>query len=109
MNIILDRESKQPLYRQIIETITNWVKSGELPPGASLPSVRQLARDLGVGIKTVRQAYDELVANGVLDTRQGSGTFVSDRPAGLVFSVDPEELNQGMAELPPILPRARTR
>ncbi len=103
VNIILDRDSKQPLYRQIIETITNWVKSGELPPGASVPSVRQLARDLGVGIKTVRQAYDELVASGVLDTRQGSGTFVSDRPAGLVFSVDRDELSQGVSDLPPMI------
>ncbi|MEZ5337810.1 MAG: PLP-dependent aminotransferase family protein [bacterium] len=103
MNIILDRDSRLPLYRQIIDTITNWVKSGELPPGASVPSVRQLARDLGVGIKTVRQAYDELVANGVLDTRQGSGTFVSDRPAGLVFSMDRDELREGMDELPPMI------
>lgn len=103
MHIGLDRSSKVPLYRQVIEQIAGWVQGGELPPGASLPSVRQLSRDLGIGIRTVRQAYDELKASGLLEARPGGGTFVADRPAGAVLSAEREEMLAGLGEPPPMV------
>ncbi|MCH7472117.1 PLP-dependent aminotransferase family protein [bacterium] len=103
MNVKIDRKGASPLYRQIIGQIAGWVKDGKLPPGATMPSVRQLARDLGVGIKTVRQAYDELIAQGVLSTRAGSGTFVSDRPAGVVLAAEREEMQGALSGLPPMV------
>ena len=101
MHIKLDRNSKTPLYRQVIEQLTEWIRNGDLPPGASLPSVRQLARDLGIGQRTVRQAYDELKASGLLDTRPGGATYVADRPAGVVLSSEREELATDLASVPP--------
>ncbi|WP_329368942.1 PLP-dependent aminotransferase family protein [Streptomyces sp. NBC_00669] len=56
------------------------VRDGRLAPGARLPSTRRLAADTGVARGTVKAAYDQLVAEGYLDARQGSGTVVADRP-----------------------------
>jgi len=103
MNFRLERNNGVPLYRQIIEQVSGWVKAGDLAPGAAMPSVRQLARDLGVGVRTVRQAYDELTASGVLEAHTGSGTYVSDRPAGIVFTSLREEMRRSMGELPPMV------
>ncbi|SEG93723.1 transcriptional regulator, GntR family [Actinacidiphila yanglinensis] len=57
------------------------VRDGRLAPGARLPSTRRLAADTGVARGTVKAAYDQLVAEGYLDARQGSGTVVAGRPA----------------------------
>lgn len=85
MNILLEKDAATPLYQQLIEQVEQWVSGGDLPPGAPLPSIRKLARDLGIGEVTVRQAYDELIARGVLASRRGSGTFVADRPGQAAF------------------------
>ncbi len=103
MNFRLERKNGVPLYRQIIDQVNDWVKAGDLAPGAVMPSVRTLAKDLGVGVKTVRQAYDELTASGVLDAKTGSGTYVPDRPAGVVFTSQREEMQQAMSGLPPMV------
>ncbi|HES57990.1 MAG TPA: PLP-dependent aminotransferase family protein, partial [Firmicutes bacterium] len=103
MHIELDRRSKVPLYKQIINLVSGWIKSGDLPPGAALPSIRQLARDLGIGQITVRQAYDELTGRGLLVSRKGSGTFVADRPAGVVLGAEREEQDTGAGAVPPML------
>lgn len=51
---------------------------GMLPPGSALPSVRQLAADLGVNPNTVKQAYHELEREGLVETRRGQGTYTTD-------------------------------
>jgi DNA-binding transcriptional regulator YhcF (GntR family) len=56
------------------------VAQGALPPGAAVPSVRDLARDLGVNPATVSKAYQGLCDGGVLEVRRGAGTFVSGSP-----------------------------
>ncbi len=56
------------------------VAAGTLPPGAPVPSVRDLARDLGVNPATVSKAYQGLCDAGVLEVRRGAGTFVSGTP-----------------------------
>lgn len=100
MHIQLDRHSKVPLYKQIIAQIAGWARSGELPPGAILPSVRQLTKDLGVGIRTVRQAYDELRAQGVIDTVPGGGTFIADRPGGVDLAIPRAEMQTELNNVP---------
>ena len=57
------------------------VRSGRLPPGTALPASRVLARDLGVARNTVAEAYGQLVAEGWLSARHGSGTWVAERAA----------------------------
>ena len=79
MQISIDTKSGVPFYRQIIEQVKFAIARGDLQPGDRLPTVRQLAVDLSVNPNTVVRAYRELEIEGVIDTQQGSGTFVSDR------------------------------
>ena len=78
MPISIDHKSGVPLYRQIIESVRFAIARGELTPGDRLPTVRQLAVDLEVNPNTVIRAYREMELGGVLDTQQGSGTYVTD-------------------------------
>ena len=78
MAISIDPKSGVPLYRQIIESVNFAIARGDLGPGDRLPTVRQLAVDLEVNPNTVIRAYREMELRGVVDTQQGSGTFVTD-------------------------------
>ena len=73
----LDAESGVPVYRQIIDQVQGGLASGALASGDQLPTVRQVAVDLAINPNTVLRAYRELEIRGVLDTQQGTGTFVS--------------------------------
>jgi len=77
----LDPSSGVPFYRQIIDQVLLAVADGRLAPGAQLPTVRQLAVDLSVNLNTVSKAYREMEIRGIVDTQQGTGTFVSTRRA----------------------------
>ncbi len=77
----LDPGSGVPLYRQIIDLVLLGVADGRLPPGTQLPTVRQLAVDLSVNLNTVAKAYREMEIRGIVETQQGTGTFVAERPA----------------------------
>jgi len=78
--IDLDRSSALPLYRQIEHWIRHAIDGGRLPPGTRLPGVRTLARDLGVSVVPVINAYEQLGAEGYLETRVGLGTMVVQEP-----------------------------
>src|SRR5258706_14047615 len=73
----LDLASGMPVYRQIIDQVLGGIAAGTLEPGAQLPTVRQVAVDLAINPNTVSRAYRELEIRGVLETQQGTGTFVS--------------------------------
>lgn len=73
----LDEHSGVPIYRQLIDQVTSEIATGNLALGAQLPTVRQVAVDLAINPNTVLRAYRELEIRGVLDTHQGTGTFVS--------------------------------
>lgn len=77
----LDTSSGVPFYRQIIDHVLLAVADGRLSPGTQLPTVRQLAVDLSVNLNTVSKAYREMEIRGLVDTQQGTGTFVSTRRA----------------------------
>ena len=79
MHFSIDTKSGVPLYRQVIEQVKFAVARGDLRPGDRLPTVRQLAVDLSINPNTVIRAYRELEIEGMLQTQQGSGTFVGDR------------------------------
>jgi GntR family transcriptional regulator len=73
----LDLQSGVPVYRQIIDQVHGGVASGILSVGDQLPTVRQLAVDLSINPNTVARAYRELELGGLLETHQGTGTFIS--------------------------------
>ena len=72
----IDPRSSIPLYVQIADRIRIAVATGDMLPGGALPSVRQLASQLRVNPATVVQAYRELEEVGVVESRQGAGTYV---------------------------------
>jgi GntR family transcriptional regulator / MocR family aminotransferase len=75
--IAVDRKERSPLHQQIYDGYRAAVLRGELHPGDRIPSSRDLARDLSVSRFPVLDAYAQLLAEGYLETREGSGTFVS--------------------------------
>jgi GntR family transcriptional regulator len=77
----LDNSSGVPFYRQIIDQVLLAVADGRLAPGTQLPTVRQLAVDLSVNLNTVAKAYREMEIRGIVETQQGTGTFVATRRA----------------------------
>src|SRR6266571_49972 len=72
-----------PIWRQIEEGMRRLITVGALVPGAAVPSVRDLARELRVNPATVSRAYQRLTESGVLEVRRGEGTFVSGAPPAL--------------------------
>lgn len=79
----IDPSDSRPIWRQIEDGVRHLVARGALPPGESLPSVRDLARDLQVNPATVSKAYQRLTDDRVLVVHRGEGTFVADRPPAL--------------------------
>ena len=75
----LDLHTGVPVYRQLIDQVRAGTASGSLTAGDQLPTVRQLAVDLAINPNTVMRAYRELELGGLLETHQGTGTFISDK------------------------------
>lgn len=78
----LDASSGVPFYRQIIDQVLLAVADGRLKTGTQLPTVRQVAVDLSVNLNTVAKAYREMEIRGIVQTQQGTGTFIAARTAG---------------------------
>jgi GntR family transcriptional regulator len=77
IRFILDPRTGSPFYRQIIDQIKFGIASGKLTVGEQLPTVRSLAVDLKVNLNTVAKAYKELEIQNILETHQGTGTFIN--------------------------------
>src|ERR1700689_5510478 len=73
----LDPHSGVPVYRQLIDQVQVGLASAALAQGVQLPTVRQVAVDLAINPNTVLRAYRELEIRGVLDSQQGTGTFIA--------------------------------
>ena len=76
--LLLSPHSSTPMYVQIVEQVVAKVMAGEWKAGAPLPSIRELAAGSRVSVITVKRAYLELERAGVIETRQGKGSFVAD-------------------------------
>lgn len=72
----IDKTQPTPAYLQLTERLVDAIHSGALAPGSALPSERGLATDLGLSRMTVRRAFEQLVEAGLVEQRQGSGTYV---------------------------------
>ena len=77
MFLRIEKGSAVPISRQIAHQIGTLCAAGSLAPGDRLPSVRELARDLGVNQNTILRVYERLCGDGLLEMRQGQGTFVA--------------------------------
>jgi GntR family transcriptional regulator len=84
-----------PIWRQIEEGVRRLIALGALNPGASVPSVRDLARDLRVNPNTVARAYRRLTEGGVLTVKRGEGTYVADQPSQPKKAARNEALRDG--------------
>src|SRR2546430_7132028 len=79
LRFAIDLHSGMPVYRQLIDQVRSGIASGSLTAGDQLPTVRQLAVDLAINPNTVMRAYRELELGGLLETHQGTGTFISNK------------------------------
>jgi DNA-binding transcriptional regulator YhcF (GntR family) len=77
----IEKGSSVPITRQLAEQIRAQCLSGTLGPGARLPSVRELARELALNVNTVFRVYEQLAAEQLIELRHGDGTFVRERAA----------------------------
>lgn len=84
MRIILSNQSELPIYAQIKEQIKEQIMNGAIPENTVLPSIRQLARELGVSVITTTRAYGDLEKEGFVAARQGKGSVVLSRDNELV-------------------------
>ena len=98
--LLLNQASPIPPYEQIGLQIRTMIASSQLAPGTPLPSVRQLARDLGVAPNTVVRAYNELERNGWVVTTKRKGVMVAPRPPILTPEERQHRLEQAISELP---------
>ena len=76
MEIVIDTSDSVPVFAQLINQIKKAVLSGELRSGAALPSIRQLANDMGLNHNTVAKAYRLLERDAVIETKGYRGTFI---------------------------------
>lgn len=75
--IQINEQSAEPLYHQIEVQLRALIVSGQLTEGTLLPSIRELAQTVKCSVITVKRVYNDLEAEGLLRTRQGTGTFVA--------------------------------
>lgn len=95
----LNLHSGVPVYRQLIDQVRAGIAAGSLSPGDQLPTIRQLAVDLAINPNTVMRAYRELELGGLLETHQGTGTFISEKKLEKKASERERQLNQLAAEI----------
>ena len=84
MKIIISNQSELPIYAQIREQLKEQILNGQIPEGSTLPSIRQLAKEVGVSVITTTRAYSDLEAEGFIATMQGRGSVVLSKDNNLL-------------------------
>ena len=77
-SIYVDFKNRKPIYEQIVDNVSSLALRGILKPNESIPSVRQLAGELGINPNTIHKAYAELERRGIIYSASGRGSFISD-------------------------------
>jgi GntR family transcriptional regulator len=95
---VLSQTDGRPMYLQIIEQIRQRIAVGDWPAGELLPSIRQLATDLGVSVITVKRAYFELEREGVIVTQHGKGSVVANG-AGVGARIHEQDLAKHLEQV----------
>ncbi len=99
MQILVSTGSELPIYRQIMQQITDAIAGGKLRPGDKLSSHRELASRLVIAPLTVKKAYDELERDGLIRTERGRGTFVASGAHRIDTQEQRERLREGVRAL----------
>ena len=94
MNLIINHTSMEPIYEQIMTQIKAEVIEGTLTAGDALPSVRTLSRELKISALTVKKAYDNLEAEGLVVTVHGKGSFIANTNQELLMEERRKELEK---------------
>ena len=99
MNIFIDNKSGLPIYDQIYNQIKTHIISGALSEDQLLPSIRNLAKDLGISVITTRRAYDELEREGFIYTVAGKGSFVAAKNTELLREENLRQIEAHLQEI----------
>ncbi len=92
----VDFKSRKPIYEQLVENVSSLILRGILKPNDSIPSVRQMAQELGINPNTIHKAYAELERRGMIYSSPGRGSFVSDE-IDAAHSAKREELRRALS------------
>lgn len=93
LDINLDYQSRIPIYEQIVNNIEKYVAVGILREKSQIPSIRELANNLGINPNTVKKAYDILENRGVIMTISTKGTFISNNTKMVLENKIDKEIN----------------
>lgn len=91
---LVNPKSKQPLYEQLVEQLRRQLMLGAMEAGEAMPSVRQLAGELGVNPNTIQKAYRRMEEEGMIVSVPGRGSFISDDLAAMLQSQRDEQLEK---------------
>ncbi len=98
MKIIISNTSFVPIYLQIKENIIKQILDDDLKSDEPLPSIRNLAKDIGISVMTIKKAYDELEKEGYIKSIQGKGTFISPKNSNLILENANKEIEKNIKE-----------
>ena len=97
MKILISNRSELPIYGQIQEQIQEQILNGTITEGTTLPSIRQLAKELGVSVITTTRAYKELEAAGYIASVQGKGSVVLSTDNSMILDQYYQKIEEGLA------------
>jgi GntR family transcriptional regulator len=95
----LNAHSGVPVYRQLMDQVQGALAAGRLKSGDQLPTVRQAAVDLAINPNTVTRAYREMEIRGLLETQQGTGTFIAEQQVETDSRIRNRQLQQLVTEM----------
>ena len=96
MEIIISNSSGKPIYEQITDQVKSQIMSGQLKAGDALPSMRALAQSLKISLITTKRAYNDLEAEGFIETVAGKGSFVAAQDPGLLREANLRQAEEGI-------------
>ena len=99
MFIVVSPLNPDPMYKQVTDQIKDAIAGGILKQEEKLPSIREMARELGISEITIKRAYADLEHEGYIFTRSGLGSFVGDVSRGKMKSEKMEEIRQKLTEI----------
>ena len=97
--LLVNPRSKQPIYEQLVEQLRRQLCLGVVKAGQAMPSVRQLATELGINPNTIQKAYRRMEAEGMIVTVPGKGSFISDDLAAILGRQREEQLQKVRQQL----------
>lgn len=99
MNILLSKSSDKPIYEQIKNQIKKSIIRGEMVEGESLPSMRELAKNLQVSVITTKRAYEDLEAEGYVTSFVGKGTYVAKQNVAVLKESKVTQIEENLSKI----------